>query len=118
MKATRGDIVMADFPFAKGGGGKLRPVLVMQADYYNGRIKNTLVVMLTTNLRNAHDKAHFLIDVATPEGQQTGLTQNSLVSCNNIATLHESRLRHVIGQLSGAALLQVETCLKAAFGMA
>jgi mRNA-degrading endonuclease toxin of MazEF toxin-antitoxin module len=117
MNVSRGDIVMADFPFARGGGGKLRPVLVMQADYYNGRIKNTLVVMLTTNLRNVHDRAHFLIDAATPEGQQSGLTQNSLVSCTNIATLHESRLRQVIGRLSDAAMLQVETCLKAAFGM-
>jgi mRNA interferase MazF len=115
MKVSRGDIVMADFPFATGAAGKVRPVLVIQADFYNQRIQNVVVAMLTTNLRNARDKAHYLIDVSTPDGQQSGLKQNSLVSCTNIATLHESRLRQLVGRLSNQAMLEVEGCLKAAF---
>ena len=108
---------MADFPFAAEGASKVRPVLVVQADFYNQRIENSLVAMLTTNLRNASDKAHFLVDISTREGQQTGLKQNSLISCTNVATLHESRFRRVIGHLPDSAMRQVDACLKAAFGM-
>jgi mRNA-degrading endonuclease toxin of MazEF toxin-antitoxin module len=39
----RGDIVLALFPHASGTPPKRRPVLVIQADYYNHKISNVLV---------------------------------------------------------------------------
>jgi type II secretory pathway pseudopilin PulG len=40
MTASRGDVVIALFPHAGGSAGKPRPVLVVQSDAYNAKIKN------------------------------------------------------------------------------
>ena len=114
MKAKRGDVVLALFPFATGTTAKKRPVLVIQADSYNQKLHNAVVAEITSNMGRAADPAHLFVDVATPEGQATGLLRNSLVSCLNLATLHESRFERIIGELSPGLMAQVEKCLKTA----
>jgi mRNA interferase MazF len=51
------------------------------------------VAQITSNLRAAHEPTHLLIEIATADGQQTGLVFDSLVSCNNLATIEQSLLR-------------------------
>ena len=114
MKAKRVDVVLASFPFATGTTSPKRPVLVIQADAYNQTMHNAVVAEITSNTGRAHDPAHLLINMATAEGQATGLLRNSLVSCLNLATLHESRFERIIGELSPGLMAQVEKCLKAA----
>jgi|SRR4051812_29720347 mRNA interferase MazF len=96
----RGDIVLALLPHASGTAAKRRPALVVQADYYNQKIGNVLLATITSNLKRRSDPAHLFIDIATPEGKQTGLNQPSLVSCINIATLHAIDVGPKIGELS------------------
>ena len=108
MKAKRGDVVLAIFPHAVGTGAKKRPVLVIQSDSYNQAIQNTLVAEITSNLTRAADPAHLRIDISTPEGRATGLLRNSIVSCINLATLHESRIDRVIGSLSPAMMQRID----------
>jgi mRNA-degrading endonuclease toxin of MazEF toxin-antitoxin module len=55
-----------------------------------------------------------LIDIGTPEGQQSGLLHNSVVSCINLNTLHEQRLKRVIGRLSDPMMQRIDVCLKVA----
>ena len=114
MRVQRGDVVLAVFPFATGTAAKKRPVLVIQTDSYNRSLHNAVVAEVTGNTGRATDPAHLLIDLATAEGQATGLLRNSLVSCLNLATLHESRFERIIGELSPQLMAQVEKCLKAA----
>jgi mRNA-degrading endonuclease toxin of MazEF toxin-antitoxin module len=73
MRVQRGDVVTAEYPHAQGTGSSVRPVLIVQADYDNQRIANVVVANITSNLRNASDPAHYLIETATPEGQRSGL---------------------------------------------
>jgi mRNA interferase MazF len=113
----RGDIVLAQFPHAAGTPAKNRPVLVVQADYYNQRISNVLFASITTNLARVNDAAHYLIDVATSDGKKSGLRQNSVVSCLNLAVLPKADVGQKIGALSPQAMVEVENCLKAALGM-
>jgi mRNA-degrading endonuclease toxin of MazEF toxin-antitoxin module len=113
----RGDVVLAMFPHASGTAPKSRPVLVVQADYYNQRISNVLVASITTNLRRKGDAAHFLVAAATPEGKTSGLTQDSLVSCLNLAVMPVTDIGRKIGELSGVAMQQIDICLKAALGI-
>ncbi len=47
----------------------------------------------------ANDPAFVLIDISTPEGQATGLDQNSLGSGLFLATVFEERIDRVIGKL-------------------
>lgn len=114
MTLQRGDIVMTRFPHASGNRGKKRPAVVIQADVYNARLKHFLLAEITTNLAAASDSASFLIDISTPEGEATGLDQNSVVCCLFIATVTEVGITKVLGQLSAALKTQLDACLKAA----
>ena len=69
MKVNRGDVVLLDHPFSAGGGSKVRPAVVVQADTRNQRITNTIMVMVTSNTsRIATDSTQVLIEVNTPDG--------------------------------------------------
>ena len=114
MIPRRGDIALVLFPFASGVGGSRRPVLIVQNDAYNQRIRNTIVAQITTNLRRADDPAHLTIRIASPEGQQSGLLHDCVVSCTNLATIAEDRIDRVIGRLSIEAMQKVERCWAAA----
>jgi mRNA interferase MazF len=72
------------------------------------------VAEITSNLTLAGDAAHLLIEVATPEGKVTGLAQDSLVTCLQLATISEERITQVIGKLSPTLMLKLNDCLKAA----
>jgi mRNA interferase MazF len=117
MNVKRGDVVLAYYPFASGAGSSRRPVLVVQGDTQNQRLKNTIVVQITSNLRRAKDPTHLLIEAATPEGVQSGLLHDSLVSCINLATIHENRINKVIGSLSLATMVKINDCLRAALDL-
>jgi mRNA interferase MazF len=117
MSICRGDVVLAWYPFASGRGDKRRPCLVIQNDADNQKIANTVVAQITSKALRIGDKSHLLIEIATSEGKQTGLLQDSLVSCNNLATIEQSLIDKVIGSLSGAMMQKVDECLKAALGI-
>jgi mRNA interferase MazF len=114
VNLQRGDVVLAWFPHASGSGGKHRPCVVIQNDQDNQKVANTVVVFITSNLRRRGDKSHVFIDVASHEGKQTGLLHDSLISCNNIATIEQKLVSKVIGSLRPKLLQEMNTCLKAA----
>ena len=117
MTPRRGDVVLAWYPFASGAGGKRRPCLVVSADRDNGRLVNVVLAQITTNLRAAAEPTHLLVEVATPEGAASGLLHDSLVSCNNLATVEQSLVDRVIGFLSPTAMGWVDDCLLAALDL-
>ena len=117
MNVSRGDVVMTRFPHAGGTRGKKRPVVVVQSDVYNAKARHAIVAEVTTNLAAGSDPACLLIDVSTPEGKASGLTQNSVVGCLFLATVAESRMAAPIGKLSATIIQQIDTCLKAALGL-
>lgn len=105
---------MAWYPFASGKGAKRRPCLIVQNDADNQKLVNTVIAQITSTLRRAGDKSHLLIEVTTPEGQQSGLLHDSVVSCNNLATIEQNLIDKVIGSLSIALMQKVNDCLRAA----
>ena len=117
MIARRGDVVIALFPNVSGMGSKPRPVLVVQSDGYNVKMKNTIVAAVTTNLKHAADPASVFIDISTPDGQASGLLQDSIVSCVNLATIDEGLIARRVGQLPAALMQRVDASLKAALGL-
>jgi mRNA interferase MazF len=117
MNLTRGDVALARFPHAAGGKGKKRPVVVVQSDGYNPKLRHVIVAEVTTNRAQASDPANLLIEVATAEGQATGLVQDSVVTCLHLATLSEDRIGKVIGKLPPVLLGKLDDCLRAALGL-
>src|SRR5262249_15710372 len=114
MNVQRGDVVLVDYPYAAGGGTKVRPVLVVQNDRDNQRLLNTIVTQITSVTRRALEPTQLLIEMATPPGQQSGLRQNSVVNRVSVLTLDRGKVLRKLGSLPAALMQQVNTCLKAA----
>jgi len=117
MNLQRGDVLKARFPHASGGRGKKRPVVVVQADVYNQRLRHAVVAQVTTNLDEKDDPAYLLIEVARPEAKGTGLDRDCLVCCTMLALMTEDRLTEKIGKLSAEILTKLDACLKSALGI-
>jgi mRNA-degrading endonuclease toxin of MazEF toxin-antitoxin module len=114
---SRGDVVLVRFPHPSGGRGKRRPTVVVQADRYSTVVGTLVVAEITGNLSLAGDPACLLIDTTTPEGQATGVTRDSVVSCLALATIYADAVDQTLGSLSPAMLQQLDNCLKAALGL-
>lgn len=117
MTVQRGDVVLARFPHAAGGRGKKRPVVIVQSDAYNQTRSHVLVAEITTNLTDAADPAHWLIEISTADGAATGLAQDSLVSCLFLAPITTDRIASALGRLSPALLTRLDDCLKVALSL-
>lgn len=118
MNVNRGDIVLVSLPFASGASAKIRPVLVVQSDHNNSRLINTIVAAITSNISRALvEPTQFLVDISTPEGNASGLRFDSAVTCEFLATIEQSQVKHSLGKLPDSAMQQVDGCLKAALGI-
>jgi mRNA interferase MazF len=113
----RGDVVILDHPFSDASGSKVRPALVVQNDRDNGRLTNTVVVLITKNTSRVNEPTQLLIDLGTAEGRQSGLHQTSAVVCTNLFTVSQVKILHVIGSLPAALMAQVNDRLKAALAL-
>ena len=117
MTINRGDVVLVDFPFAGGGGSKVRPALVVQNDRDNHRLANAIVAMITSRTGRAAEPTQTLVEVGTPDGSRTGLLMDSVVNCANLFTVDRRRLVRVIGSLPPSLMSRVERSLKAALDL-
>jgi mRNA interferase MazF len=117
MNVRRGDVVLVDYPYAKGGRSKVRPALVIQNDRDNARLLNTIVAQITSVTRRAVESTQLLVDIATPEGQATGLRQDSVINCVNLLTLDKNKVLRRLGTTSSTLMQHVNVCLKAALDL-
>jgi mRNA interferase MazF len=111
---TRGEVVLVDYPYSDRTGSKLRPALVVQADFLNGLIADTVLVSITRRTRQA-STTEVIIDPSVES--QCGLRQVSVVSCTNFLTIDQALIYQTIGRLSPNAIQQVDVCLKTALGL-
>lgn len=118
MKVQRSEIVLVDFPYSDHTGSKVRPALVVQSDFWNQRIDDTILAIITSSsLRRIGASTQYFVDISTDEGRQTGLHLNSIVQCENLVTHDQNQILRVIGRLSDDAMLQIDLCLKSALGI-
>jgi mRNA interferase MazF len=100
MSVARGDVVILDFPQGPAQPPKRPPAVVVQSDRNNVRLNSAILAMVSSNVRLATtEPAQVLIDVATPDGRQSGLTRTSAVKCENLYTLPQSIIVRTIGRL-------------------
>jgi len=106
----RGDVVEIDWQFSDLTGSKVRPAVVVQADYLDGLIDDTILVKITTS-RFGIPGTEVQLD-PTAEAS-SGLSKVCYASCKDILTRDQSMIRRVVGVLSDDAMLRIEACLKA-----
>lgn len=118
MNVSRGDVVMVDWRFSDRAGVKRRPAVVVQADHYNRALADTILALVTSSSRRSVGAATQMeIDIATSDGQLTGLSMNSIVQCENLVTMDRNFILRVRGKCSAALMTRIDDCLKAALGL-
>jgi mRNA-degrading endonuclease toxin of MazEF toxin-antitoxin module len=106
---NRGEVVAVDWPFSDRTGSKTRPAVVVQADFLNGLIDDTILVQLTSR---RHGLPGTEVELDPSVKTSAGLTKVYYVACTNLLTLDQSLVRQRVGVLSDAAMQQIEACLK------
>jgi mRNA interferase MazF len=114
----RGDVVIVEFPYADGRKGKNRPALVVQNDRENRLLTNTIVAMISGNIRHAGEPSQILVEPNQQKGASSGLHGPSVVKCCNLYTVRKQDIQRTIGQLSDELIDAVNTALKAALDLA
>ncbi len=117
MNVQRGDVVIIDWPFSGSSVSKPRPAVVVQNDRDNGRLTNTIVVMITSRTHRSAEPTQALIDTATPDGRQTGLHRTSVVNCINLFTVEQAKVLQKIGVISTTLMRQLDAALKVALSL-
>ena len=118
MNVQRGDVVMVDWLYSDRAGSKRRPALVVQDDRLNASLDDTILALITGSARRRLGAVTQLeIDIATPDGQQSGLSIPSIVQCENLVTVDRRLILRVRGRLSAALMSQVNDCLKATLAL-
>ena len=109
---NRGDIVLVRFPMPDLQQYKPRPVLVIQNDENNIKLKNTIMLQITTNISNKNLPTQYYIDINTDIGKQSGLFDNSVVKAEVIFTLPKDYIYKKLGFLPSNEIEKIENCLK------
>jgi mRNA interferase MazF len=107
---NRGDVVLVDWPFSDRTGGKLRPAVVVQADYLNGLIDDTVLVQVTSK---GHGIPGTEVELDPEVETASGLLHISYAFCPNLLTADQDLIDQTIGRLSDTAMREIEKCLKA-----
>ncbi len=92
---SRGDIVLALFPFTDLTGSKVRPAIIV------GRPEGDDVVLafISSGTSAGHARSSYLLHPSDAEFGRTGLKGASLVRLNKLATLHRALVQRRLGHL-------------------
>ncbi len=113
MTINRGEIWLAELNPVRGSEqAGTRPVLVMQTNAINRFTTTILAVPFTTNLRRASLPS--CVQVAAGDGD---LSSESVALCHQLRVLDKTRLTKRLGEVSGATLEKIETCVLFTLGI-
>jgi mRNA interferase MazF len=69
----------------------------VQADQLATGLDQTIVAMISSNLKRANHPSRLIVQIATPQGQQTGLHLDSVIMTDNLETILVSEIDCAIG---------------------
>jgi mRNA interferase MazF len=102
---TRGDIVLARFPFTDGSGTKLRPVLVLAE--VPGPHDDYLVMFISSQLRMAVAGVDVVLDRQHPAFRGSGLKVPSVLRAGKLATISNQLILGPLGKIGDPLLENV-----------
>src|SRR5262249_48103487 len=106
---NRGEVVLVDWPYSDLTGSKLPPAIVVQAEYLNGLLDDTIYVKVTGRSYGIPG-TEVQIDPAAETA--SGLLKISYASCKDLLTRDQTLIHHNLGVVSDAIMQQIENCLK------
>lgn len=93
----RGDVVLVLFPDSNLRTAKRRPALVVQADGLDTGLPQTVIAMITSNSARSGHSARVSFTRESASGRLMGLLTDSVVMCDNLATVRLSEIDRGIG---------------------
>jgi mRNA-degrading endonuclease toxin of MazEF toxin-antitoxin module len=112
---TRGEVVEVEWPYSDWTGSKRRPAVVVQADFLNSLIDDTILVQITST-RHSIPGTEVLLDPAVETA--SGLRKVCVASCSNVLTMDQARVLRTIGYLTDVTMQQINDCLKVVLAVA
>lgn len=109
MSLTKGDVVLAPFPFTDLSQTKLRPAVVLWVSA-TGSNDVTICFISSQNLTNLKPE-EFLIQDSDAEFADTGLKFSSKVIVSRIVTLDRTMITRRLGKLGTNQLHNLNNCL-------
>ena len=76
-----------------------------------------ILAAITSTKHRSGEPTQLLIEVTTPTGKQSGLVKDSVVTCENLATIAQHRVTRKLGSLPDTAMAQINNCLKASLAI-
>jgi mRNA-degrading endonuclease toxin of MazEF toxin-antitoxin module len=95
--------------FQRPDGEQTPPAVVVQADFLNGIIDDTVLVQITST---AHGIPGTEVTLDPSQETTSGLSHVSYASCPNFLTTDQALIDQTIGYLSDTAMKQIGACLK------
>ncbi|MDZ7361229.1 MAG: type II toxin-antitoxin system PemK/MazF family toxin [candidate division KSB1 bacterium] len=102
---TRGDIVVAAFPYTDLAGQKRRPPLVLNDNTEHGDV---ILAFISTQIPSQLSPSSVLLTNTAPDFQQTGLKTDSVIQ---LATIERRLITRRLGKLSPGKLFAVDKAL-------
>ncbi|MCC5663128.1 type II toxin-antitoxin system PemK/MazF family toxin [Nostoc sp. CHAB 5784] len=110
---SRGDVVLCDLnPVIGTEQAGIRPVVVVQIDRANAVSPHTIIAPFTSKIRRAILASHVFV----PAGIG-GLSQDSVVLCEQLRVVDKSRIIRVIGHLDDNYLDELAIALCTILGL-
>jgi mRNA-degrading endonuclease toxin of MazEF toxin-antitoxin module len=106
---NRGDVVEVNWPYSDLTGSKVRPAIVVQADFLNSLIDDTILVQVTST---KHGIPGTEVEIDPAAETVSNLSHLCYANCMNLLTRDQGLVGPVIGCLSDAIIRQIEACLK------
>jgi len=113
-KLTRGDIVVAAFPFTDLSGDKRRPALVIASQASSN---DALLAFISSVIPQNPTAYEIVLASSAPDFQQTGLKVSSVLRLNKLATIERNLITRQLGQLAIGRLSEVDDVLIKALGI-
>ena len=113
-KIRRGDVVLVLFPHSDLRTAKRRPALIVQNDDLQTDLEQVIVAMITSKVFRANAPSRILVEIASPEGEQSGLLTDSVIVTDNLATITRRAIAQTIGHMP---MTRVDEALRHTLGL-
>ena len=95
----RGDVVLVLFPNSDLRSAKLHPALIVQTDNLQTGMSQTIVAMITSKMFRASHPSRVVVLRSSTEGRSSGLSSDSVIMTDNLATVADAQITRAIGSL-------------------
>ena len=99
MKTRRGEVVLVLFPNSDLQTAKRRPALVLQRNELGSGLAQTIVAMISSNLARRGHASRIFVSRDSAAGKTAGLRLDSVILTDNLATILETEIDSILGQL-------------------